>query len=117
MSQRDDSTHDDLDDFIAESVADDAAFAAAHERATNRSGLLRAMVAWRKRSRRSQSTVAKVMGTTQSAVSELEGGASDPRFSTLDRYAGAIGCRLLIALVASETGERLYATPGPWPLF
>jgi len=112
MSQRD-GMHDDLDDFIAESAATDPAFASAYERAGNRSGLLRAMVAFRKRTKRSQVAVAKAMGTTQSAVSELEGGASDPRFSTLDRYANAIGCRLHIELL-TEAGDRLYVTPRPW---
>lgn len=112
MSQRD-VQHDDLDDFVAESIATDSAFASAYERAGVRSGLLRAMVTWRKHTKRSQATVAKTMGTTQSAVSDLEGGGSDPRFSTLDRYASAIGCRLHIEVV-TEAGDRLYITPRPW---
>lgn len=112
MTHRDDRP-DDLEDFIAQSIVTDPAFAVAHERASIRSGLIRAMVAYRKRKKRSQTAVANGMGTTQSAISEFESGASDPRFSTLDRYATAIGCRLQIELL-TQSGERLYVTPSPW---
>jgi predicted transcriptional regulator len=40
-----------------------------------------------------QTTVGRSMGTTQSAVSELESGA-DCRLSTLRRYANALGATL-----------------------
>lgn len=38
-----------------------------------------------------QAQVAELMGTTQSAVSVLEAGNTDPRVSTLRRYAAAVG--------------------------
>jgi transcriptional regulator with XRE-family HTH domain len=42
----------------------------------------------------SQTAVARRMGTTQSAVSDLERSGSDPRVSTLMRYARALGAPL-----------------------
>jgi transcriptional regulator with XRE-family HTH domain len=39
----------------------------------------------------SQTVVAARMGTSQSAVARLEAGRSDPRLSTLERYAAALG--------------------------
>jgi transcriptional regulator with XRE-family HTH domain len=36
------------------------------------------------------------MRTTQSAISDLENGSTDPRLSTLQRYARAVGCQLEI---------------------
>lgn len=42
----------------------------------------------------SQSEIAGRLGTTQSAVARLESGKSDPRLSTLERYAEAVGVRL-----------------------
>jgi predicted transcriptional regulator len=38
----------------------------------------------------SQTEVAALMGTSQSAVARLESGHSDVRFSTLERYAAAL---------------------------
>ncbi len=42
----------------------------------------------------SQQQVAVRMGTGQPAVARLESGAIDPKFSTLQKYAGAIGLRI-----------------------
>jgi transcriptional regulator with XRE-family HTH domain len=39
------------------------------------------------------------MRTTQSVLSELEQGKTDPKLSALQRYARAIGCRIDLALV------------------
>jgi transcriptional regulator with XRE-family HTH domain len=46
----------------------------------------------------SQAEVAKRMGTTQSAVSDLESGRAAPSVSTLSRYAEAVGLRMRIVL-------------------
>ncbi|MFD7062735.1 helix-turn-helix domain-containing protein [Streptomyces sp. NPDC059906] len=88
---------DDLDVFIEEELANPE-FEAAFEDARSRSSLLRRMVTRRKARRISQATVAERMETTQSAVSELESGSTDPRLSTMQRYARAIGCRLDVRL-------------------
>jgi predicted transcriptional regulator len=42
----------------------------------------------------SQTEVAARMGTSQSAVARLEAGNADARFSTLERYAAALGQQL-----------------------
>ena len=53
----------------------------------------------------SQQDIAGEMGTTQSAVSKLERAGSDPRISTLQRYAAAVGARVRFGLETS-TGRR-----------
>jgi len=51
-----------------------------------------------------QAEVAKVVGTTQSAIARLESGARthSPSVATLQRYARALGYRLEIKLVKSR---------------
>ena len=46
-----------------------------------------------------QRDVAERMGTTQSAVSDLEAGRTDPRWSTVQRYAAAIGARVRVEVL------------------
>jgi transcriptional regulator with XRE-family HTH domain len=46
----------------------------------------------------SQTEVAARMGTSQSTVARLEAGEVDPRLSTLERYAQALGGRLEVEL-------------------
>lgn len=82
-----------LDQLIEEERVDPE-FRAAYEDAFDREVLLKALVAQRKTLELSQGEVARRMGTTQSAVSDLERGAADPRWTTLQRYARAVGVRL-----------------------
>lgn len=95
---------DDLDLDLADQLADPA-FRAAFEDAQARSKLLRSCIDIRKQGSQTQQAVAKAMETTQSAVSELESGATDPRLSTLQRYARAVGCRLDVRLVDGTRGR------------
>lgn len=88
-----DSEEDEFDSYLEERLTDPE-FRASYEDAKVRSDLLRRFVSRRKVRSISQAAVAAQMGTTQSAVSDLEAGRTDPRFSTLQRYARAIGCRL-----------------------
>jgi len=53
-----------------------------------------ALVSHRNTLKLKQKEVAREMGTSQSAVSELERSDSDPRISTLMRYARALGVPL-----------------------
>lgn len=45
----------------------------------------------------SQTQLAALMGTSQSAVSDLEAGRADIRTGTLKRWAGALGLHVRIA--------------------
>jgi ribosome-binding protein aMBF1 (putative translation factor) len=90
---------DDLDDFIAEAGADPV-FAAALEQARQRRMILRELAERRKAAGLSRSVVAGRMGTSEAAVARLESGATDPRWSSVERFAAAIGVRLDIHLVA-----------------
>jgi ribosome-binding protein aMBF1 (putative translation factor) len=53
----------------------------------------------------SQTVVAARMGTSQSAVARLEAGRSDPRLSTLERYAAALDTTVAYAVAARRTEE------------
>ena len=62
--------------------------------------LVRELLAARTRADLTQEAVAKLMGTTKSAVSRLESvGKHAPSMTTLKRYAEAVGCHLEIKLV------------------
>lgn len=56
-----------------------------------------------------QQQVAERMGTKKSAISRLENNAGDVRLSTLQRYAEAVGCRLVIDVAPMEEEAK----PGP----
>jgi transcriptional regulator with XRE-family HTH domain len=85
---------DDLDDLFADPELQEHL-----EDAACRSELLSALIDIRNAMSLSQKKVARAMGTTQSAVSELEGGATDPRISTVQRYARAVGATLHMGLI------------------
>ncbi len=93
---------DDLDEYLTDQLADPR-FEAAFQDARVREALLRSLLAARHLAQLTQGTVAEAMGTTQSAVSELEGGVSDPRLSTLQRYARAVGYRIAAWAVPSRS--------------
>jgi transcriptional regulator with XRE-family HTH domain len=59
--------------------------------AEERGRMVRELAAQRQAAGLSQTEVAAVMGTSQSAVARLESGTGDVRASTLERYAAAIG--------------------------
>lgn len=70
-------------------------------RELERDSVVTALVARRRALGLTQTAVGRSMGTTQSAVSELESGA-DCRLSTLRRYAAALG----VTLTLSEAGDQ-----------
>ncbi len=92
-----------LDDFVVEQSRNPE-FRAAYEDAEAREALLGSLVARRQRLGLSQAQIAGRMATTQSAVSDFERGATDPRLTTLQRYARAVGCGLVVAL-REDTGS------------
>lgn len=68
--------------------------------------LLRSLADRRKKLGLSQTLVAARMGTSQSALARLEAGESDPRISTVERYALAVGQELAHRKVSIQTGAR-----------
>ena len=88
---------DDLD-LLLEGELSDPEFERAYEDASLRERLLRDLSNARVANHLTQTAVAERMGTTQSAISEIEGGATDPRLSTLQRYARGVGIHSRLGL-------------------
>lgn len=70
--------------------------------AGRRHELVQSLAALRSELGLSQTEVAARMGTSQSAVARLEAGDADPRLSTLERYAAALGGELDVRLHMEE---------------
>ena len=83
--------YDDLDAYIAKRAAKNPAFPKMVDAALKERRLLRELAARRVKMGLSQKTVAAQMGTTQPALARLERGEIDPKFSTMERYAEALG--------------------------
>lgn len=92
---------EDLDDFV-DTQLQDPLFARALEDAEAKAAVLRKLTALRKAVGMTQAQAALMMGTVQSAVSDLEGGVTDPYLSTLQRYARAIGARMVVSVVPPD---------------
>jgi transcriptional regulator with XRE-family HTH domain len=90
-------TYDDFDDFLNEQ-AQDPAFAAAYEDAAQRARLVKDLVSCRKAQKIKQREIACHMEIGQSVVSEFENSSTDAYFSTLQRYARAVGARLAVKI-------------------
>ena len=90
-----------LDEFVADSTALDAGFRALYQAARERRAFIRELAVAREAAGLSQSEVARRMGVLPSVVSRFEAG-SDPRHSTEDRYAAAIGGRVLRSIVMDQ---------------
>lgn len=88
--------YDDLDAYIAKRTAKNPAFPAMVDAALKERRLLRELAAKRGEMGLSQKTVAALMGTTQPALARLERGEIDPKLSTLERYAEALGQSLAV---------------------
>jgi transcriptional regulator with XRE-family HTH domain len=84
---------DDLYDLVGLDPEDHEAREAVAD-ASALSDLITTLVTVRRGSGLTQRLVAERMGTTQSAVSELERVASDPHISTLQRFGRAVGARI-----------------------
>lgn len=92
-----DHERDDLDDFIAE-ASGTPAFAAALDQARRRREVLSKLARRRKAAGLTRTVVAGRMGTSEAAVARLESGSTDPRWSSVERFAAAIGVRLEITV-------------------
>ncbi len=82
-------------------------FKKAYENLKEEYALTREMLAARSKFGLTQEAVAELMGTTKSAVSRLEAvGKHAPSFTTLKKYAKAVGCRLEIKLVPNAISTK-----------
>lgn len=91
------STDDELGPYVDEALKEPT-FGAAYEDALDAHRILDSLVALRRALKFSQTTVAERMGVRQPTVSGFETEGSDPRLSTLQRYARAVEARLKVSL-------------------
>lgn len=80
-----------LDKMIDKRTARNPEFPRLLDAARRRRELLRALAEQREGQKRSQTTVAAAMETSQSFVARLESTAADTKISTVDRYAESLG--------------------------
>jgi len=104
-----DEDRDELEDFIGEESAKDPGFAAALAEAKRRTEVFLELVRLRQASGLSQVKVAKLMSTTQSAVSDLERNTPDVLLSTLQRYARAVGVSIDVRIVVDADADSVPA--------
>ena len=71
---------------------EDVEFRAGYDDAVERERMIAALVERRNKAGLSQKQVAKAMGVGQSTISQFEG-STDPRLSTMQRYARAVGAQ------------------------
>jgi transcriptional regulator with XRE-family HTH domain len=109
----DDEFEDEFEEYLRGSLRD-RGFRAAYEDAEARSRVLGDLVKIRQSLHLTQTQVAKRMQTTQSFVSELENGATDPHLSTLQRYARAVTAHLLVKIEMLTEGPWLPAAQGAY---
>ena len=83
-----------LDEIIDERAEQNPEFPELVEAAIRRRALLRELTEKRSSAGLSQTAVAARMGTSQSAVARLESAEVDPKLSTIERYAAAVGHRV-----------------------
>jgi DNA-binding phage protein len=83
-----------LEELTEEFTKKDPTFPALAGAALNRLLLMRRLGELRREAGLSQTTVAARMGTSQAQLARLEMAESDPRMSTLDRFAIALGLPL-----------------------
>ena len=74
-----------------------------YARADDEFTLIEALIRARAAGNLTQAEVAWRLGTTQSAITRLEGGGVSPPFATLRRYAEATSTRLTVGLVRADT--------------
>lgn len=85
---------DDLEIYIAERTASDPELPARINAALRRRELLRALGDERRAQGLPRTAIAARMGTSEAAVARLETGEVDPRLSSIERFADALGKRL-----------------------
>jgi ribosome-binding protein aMBF1 (putative translation factor) len=87
----DDNDTDFLDEVIGERAAKNPVFPAMVEEAYLRRLLLRQLAEARKEAHLSRTAVASRMHTSEAAIARLEAASTDPKVSTIERFAAAVG--------------------------
>lgn len=93
-TQRAKKATDDLIEFIRRVEAKNPKVRRRREDIKELHHILDTLVAVRKAAGMSQSDIANIIGVKQSTISEFENESSDPKVSTLQRYARAVGTQL-----------------------
>ena len=97
----------------------DPAFRASFEDAQQKHRIIDSLVRLRRSTRVSQKRLADRMGVGQSTVSGFETEDSDPRLSTLQRYARGVGAELRVVISVStacdwiESARSVYCEADP----
>ncbi len=92
------------------SDGEDVEVIAAQEDFHDFADLIVSLVELRRASGKTQQDIAEIMGTKQSAVSEIESSSANPSVQRLQRYARAVGARLLLdaePLRISQDGRQV----------
>lgn len=100
-------------DELQQLIAADENFRLAREEILDRHAILDALVAMRKTAGVTQEQMAERMSISQPTVSEFESEQSDPKLSTLQRYARALGARIDVRIDASPTDQVEFEEVGP----
>jgi DNA-binding XRE family transcriptional regulator len=85
---------DDLDRFVERTTAEHPEFKEMFDAAITARRLIQLLADAREEAGLTQAEVGRRIGTTQSAIARFESGDSDPRLSTVARYAQVIGIDL-----------------------
>lgn len=93
---------DDLDRYVLKRDAREPGYAKRFERESHAFRVGVQLQVAREQAGMTQQQVAERMGTRKSAISRLENNAGDVRLSTLQRYAEAVGRRLVIEVAELE---------------
>ncbi|HEV8564584.1 MAG TPA: helix-turn-helix transcriptional regulator [Actinomycetota bacterium] len=93
-----------LDEIVEKRTKQNPDFPDLVEAAERARGLVKSLAERRRRLGLSQTVVAARMGTSQSALARLEKGETDPRITTVQRYALAVGEELVHRRPAARNG-------------
>ena len=83
---------------LAEGWMKDPAFKAEYDALADEFTLAQELIAARARAGMSQTEVAQRMGTTQSVIARMESGKRMPSMRTVQRYALAVGGRVVLRI-------------------
>ena len=102
----DDGLDDDLDRYVAQREQTNPGFLRLYDAAVRERELLRALAAKRVQLGLTQRAVAVRMKTSQAAIARLERGEVDPKLSTIERFAAAVGQRVAWQVVDDESSPN-----------